>query len=140
MIFGLTSNDPLPDVDDDTLETYHRHLANNLVFPFQAECGAEYGHSERVKVIGLGDPDEEPMIDEEYGIPCEARLDGQVVTVPLGELDNVKGNGGCEMKRGRLSLGGTKVATSVSIFTTRSSVAKWRGRPRRRWTREPSMV
>ena len=91
MIFGLTSNDPLPDVDDDTLETYHRHLANNLVFPFQAECAAEYGHSERVKVIGLGDPDEEPMIDEEYGIPCEARLDGQVVTVPLGELDNVKG-------------------------------------------------
>ncbi len=31
------------------------------------------------------------MIDDEYGILCEARLEGQVVTVPLGELDNVKG-------------------------------------------------
>jgi hypothetical protein len=53
--------------------------------------GAEYGHPERVRVIGLGDPDEEPMIDDEYGILCEARFEGQVVTVPLGELDNVKG-------------------------------------------------
>ena len=32
------------------------------------------------------------MIDDEYGILCEARLEGQVVTVPLGELDRVKGN------------------------------------------------
>ena len=91
MIFGLASNDPLPTVDDDTLETYHRYLAKHLVFPFQAECRAEYAHPERVKVIGLGDPDEEPTIDEEDGIRCEARLEGQVVTVPLGELDYVKG-------------------------------------------------
>ncbi len=85
MISGLTSNDPLPEVNDDTLEAYHRHLAENLVFPFQAECGAEYGHPERVKVIGLGDP------DEEDGILCEVRMEGQVVTVPLGELDDAKG-------------------------------------------------
>jgi len=91
VIFALTSNDPLPEVDDDALEAYHRHLARNLVFPFQAECGAEFGHPERVKVIGLGDPDEEPMIDEEDGILCEVRMEGQVVTVPLGELDDAKG-------------------------------------------------
>jgi hypothetical protein len=91
MIFELTSNDPLPAVDDDTLETFHRYLAKHLAFPFQADCGSEYSHRERVKVIGLGDPDEEPMIDDEYGILCEARLEGQVLTVPLGELDNVKG-------------------------------------------------
>jgi hypothetical protein len=91
MVFGLTSNDPLPDVDEDTLDIYHRHLAKNLVFPFQAECGSEFGHPERVKVIGLGDPGEEAMIDEQYGILCEARLEGQVVTVPLSELDGVKG-------------------------------------------------
>jgi len=32
MIFGLTSNDPLPDVDDETLEAYHEHLCKDLTF------------------------------------------------------------------------------------------------------------
>ena len=38
MVFGLTSNDPLPEVDDETLETYHKHLSKNLAFPFEAEA------------------------------------------------------------------------------------------------------
>jgi hypothetical protein len=92
MVFGLTSNDPLPEVNDEALLTYRQYLAANLTFPFQAELGAEYGHPERVKVIGLGDPDEEPMIDEEHGILCEARLEGQIVTVPLSEIDDAKPN------------------------------------------------
>lgn len=90
MIFGLTSNDTLPDVDGEALETYYRHLSAHLSFPFTATHGDEYGHPERVKVIGLGDPDD-PMIDEMYGILCEARIEGRVVTLPLGELDEVKG-------------------------------------------------
>ena len=69
MVFGLTSNDPLPEVDDETLVVYHKYLAANLSFPFEAEHGAEYGHPEKVKVIGLGDPDEEPMIDEDVWHP-----------------------------------------------------------------------
>ena len=32
MVSGLTSNDPLPDVDDETLAAYHEYLSNNLVF------------------------------------------------------------------------------------------------------------
>jgi len=96
MVFGLTSNDPLPDVDDETLETYHEHLLEKLAFPFEAEHTPESGtlfqSTYWVKVIGLGDPDDEPMIDEMYGILCEARHQGRVVTVPLGEL---------EVKRGR---------------------------------------
>jgi len=91
MIFGLTSNDPLPEVDDGTLDTYRQYLAANLTFPIEAEAGAEYGHPEKVNVIGLGDPDEEPMIDEDNGILCEARLEGQVVTLPLAEVEVVKG-------------------------------------------------
>ena len=87
MVFGLTSNDPLPEVDDETLLIYHRHLAANLAFPFEAEHGAEYGHPEKVKVIGLGDPDEEPVIDDEHGILCEARLEGHVVTLALAEME-----------------------------------------------------
>lgn len=91
IVFGLTSNDPLPDVDDEALEVYHEYLSKNLVFSFTAEHGGEYGHPERVKIVGLGDPDEEPMIDDHYGIICEARLEGQMVNVPLGELDDAKG-------------------------------------------------
>ena len=79
------------DVDDDTLEAFGAHLSKSLIFPFTAEHGAEYGHPERVKVIGLGDSDEEAMIDDQYGILCEARLERQIVTVPLGELDEAKG-------------------------------------------------
>lgn len=92
MVFGLTSNDPLPEVDDETLTTYRAFLAKNLTFPFQAEYGEEYGQPERVKVIGLGGPDLEPMIDEDDGILCEARMEGEVVTLPLGELEDAKPN------------------------------------------------
>ena len=90
MIFGMNSNDTLPDVDGETLETYRKHMSTHLVFPMAARYGEEYGHPERVIVIGLGDPDV-PMIDEMNGILCEARTKGCVVTVPLGELDEVKG-------------------------------------------------
>lgn len=91
MVLGLTSNDPLPEVDDETLEQYHKYLKSSLVFPFQAECRARLGRPMRIKVIGLGDSDEEPVINGKYGLSCEARFGGQIVTVPLGELDNVKG-------------------------------------------------
>jgi len=95
MVFGLTSNDPLPDVDDEALETYHEHLSKNLVFPFEAEHTSETGpfssRTIQVKVIGLGDPDDEPMIDDTYGILCEARHQRRLVTLPLGELEVKKG-------------------------------------------------
>ena len=95
MVFGLTSNDPLPDVDDETLETYHEHLSKDLVFPFEAEHTSETGpfssRTMQVKVTGLGDPDDEPMIDDTYGILCEARHERRVVTLPLGELEVNKG-------------------------------------------------
>ena len=80
----------MPDVDDETLKAYYEHLSRHLAFPFSAEFGQEFGRSERVKVIGLGDPDD-PLIDETYGILCEARMRGRVVTLPLGEMDHVKG-------------------------------------------------
>jgi uncharacterized protein YodC (DUF2158 family) len=95
MVFGLTSNDPLPDVDDETLLAYHTHLLEGLSFPFEAEHTSETGpfssRTIQVKVIGLGDPDDEPMIDDTYGILCEARHERRVVTLPLGELEVKKG-------------------------------------------------
>ncbi len=92
MVFGLISNDPLPEVDGEMLTAYRDYLAKNLTFPFQAEHGGEYGHPERVKVIGLGDPDEEPTADETDGLLCEARMEGEIVTLPLGELEDAKPN------------------------------------------------
>jgi uncharacterized protein YodC (DUF2158 family) len=95
MVFGLTSNDPLPDVDDETLLAYHPRLLEGLSFPFEAEHTSETGpfssRTIQVKVIGLGDPDDEPLIDDTYGILCEARHERRVVTLPLGELEVKKG-------------------------------------------------
>lgn len=92
MIFGLTSNDPLPEVNDGMLEVYRQYLAANLAFPVEAEYGAEYGHPEKVKVTGLGDPDEEPpCIDDKYGLLCDARMDRRKVVLPVGELEVTKG-------------------------------------------------
>jgi hypothetical protein len=95
-VFGLTSNDPLPDVDDETLETYHAYFSEHLAFPFDAEHTPESGTlfqcGYSVRVIGLGDPDDEPMIDETYGILCEARHKRRAMTLPLGELEVKRGN------------------------------------------------
>ncbi len=96
MVFGLTSNDPLPDMDDKSLETFHEHLLEHLTFPFEAEYTSETGpfssKTIQVKVIGLGYPNEEPMIDDQYGILCEARHGRRKMTLPLGELSVKKGN------------------------------------------------
>jgi len=42
-VFGLTSDDPLPNVDFDSLLAYHRHLSESLLFPFEAEYSHETG-------------------------------------------------------------------------------------------------
>jgi hypothetical protein len=91
MVLGLTSDDLLPDVDDETLKVYHDYLSKRLVFPFRAKIAAEQFKRARVDVIGLGDPDDDPMIDDSHGILCEARHEGQIVTLPLGELEDVTG-------------------------------------------------
>jgi hypothetical protein len=95
MIFGLTSNDPLAEVNGKPLETYHEYLSQNLAFPFETERTSETGpfssRTTPVKVIGLGDPNEEPMIDDMYGILCEARHERNAVTLPLGEVEVEKG-------------------------------------------------
>jgi uncharacterized protein YodC (DUF2158 family) len=92
MVFGLTSNDLLPEVDDETLETYQQFLAENLAFPVEAEYRPEYGRSEKCEVIGLGDPGEEPpYIDDQYGLLCDARIGRRKVVLPVGELKVTKG-------------------------------------------------
>ena len=90
MVFGLTSDDPLPDVNLQTLEQYHAYLLEHLSFPFDAEYTSETGpfssRTIHVKVIGLGDPGDEPMIDDMYGIICKATHERRSVDVPLDKL------------------------------------------------------
>jgi uncharacterized protein YodC (DUF2158 family) len=95
MVFGLTSNDPLPDVEMDTLEQYHAYLVEHLTFPIDAEYSSETGpfssRTIQVKVTGLGDPDE-PMIDDSYGVICEAKYERRSIDIPLDELKVKKNN------------------------------------------------
>ncbi len=87
MVFGLTSNDPLPDVDEESLKTYHRHLSKKLALPFRAEHGSEHGHPENIKVFDMVDIDSKPMIDCQYGILCRVSSGGESFNLPLAELE-----------------------------------------------------
>jgi hypothetical protein len=89
---GLTSDDPLPEADDDTLRAYHRYLAAHLSFPCAAEWGPEHGPAQAVKITGLGDPEADSWADEMYGLLCEARAEGRLLEVPLGECEAKKGS------------------------------------------------
>jgi hypothetical protein len=95
MVFGLDSNDPLPAADAEMLEIYYEYLAESLEFPFEAEHAPESGllfrHSRIVKVIALDDCDDEPLIDESYGVLCRVRHRRRTVVAPLCELEVEKG-------------------------------------------------
>ncbi len=95
MVFDLTSDDPLPEVDYDTLATYREYLAKHLVFPCDASHTGETGpfssKTTKVTVISLGDPDDEVMIDDSYGILCNAKHERRGLVLPLGELEVKKG-------------------------------------------------
>jgi len=92
MIFGLTSDDLVPEVNDNSLHAYYKSLSKHLVFPFAAKCGVGYGRPQRGQVIGLVPlEDGKPLIDESYGIFCVASFKGEVMTLPVAELDEVEG-------------------------------------------------
>lgn len=90
----LTSDYPLPDVDETTLLKYHAHLAARLSFPFEDDFSEETGPMEYttrpLTILGLLDPEEYPP-DEFYGLICEARKGKRRVEVPLGELEMAEG-------------------------------------------------
>ena len=90
---GITSDQPLPDVTEETLIIYYKYLAVRLTFPFEAEYSAETGPMESksypVIVLGLLDPEE--YDDSDYGLLCQARQGKRLVQVPLSEVEVPKG-------------------------------------------------
>ncbi len=94
-VFGLTSDDPLPDVDFDSLLAYHQHLSESLCFPFEAEYSHETGPfqitTRHVTVTRLGEA-EEPWVDDMYGLICQAREGRRRIDVPLCDLEVKKRN------------------------------------------------
>ena len=89
MVFGLTSDDFLPPVDEDSLETYYDFLDQRLSLPSEARyCNQEgFFHPSsvrRVKVVAL---DRELGWNEEEGIFCEVRTAQGKEVLPLRDLE-----------------------------------------------------
>jgi hypothetical protein len=94
VVFGLTRDDILPDVDDVSLRTYYKYLAAKLAFPFEATWAREAGLgdvTEQVTVLALGGFEDDPWIDDLYGILCKAKMNRDDEDLPLAEMEKVKG-------------------------------------------------
>ncbi len=91
--FGLTSDDLLPDVDQESLAKFHAYLVGRLSFPFPAEFTEETGplqeESYPATVVGLLDADD---CDDMYGLLCEARQGKEKLELPLAEIEAKKGS------------------------------------------------
>jgi len=93
-VFGLTRDDLLPDVDSSSLRTYYNYLAANLRFPFEATWTRETRFrdvSGKVTIHDLGGFEDDPWIDDTYGILCKAMMSGVNRDLPLSEVEKVKG-------------------------------------------------
>jgi len=93
-VFGLTRDDPLPDVNDDSLRTYYKFLAAKLTLPFEATWVREAGlgeMTEKLTVLALGGFDDDPWIDDMYGLLCKTKMSVGEGEMPLAEMENVKG-------------------------------------------------
>lgn len=90
-VFGLTHDDPVPEVESETLRTYRDYFAEHLSFPFEAQGKPNprrFSSKRRtVTVVGLGSPDEDERLDEHYGLMCEIKIDGKSGDAPLAELE-----------------------------------------------------
>jgi len=86
-IFDLTSDDPLPEINEDNLRKYHRYLATHLSLPFKAKYSAETIEDQRIlfTVTGLLDPEN---CNDDDGVQCEATDEGEEVELPLADLES----------------------------------------------------
>jgi hypothetical protein len=85
-VFELPSGAALPQVNKDTLVTYHEYLLGRLSFPFHAlymETTAPVRQLVRyVTVLGLSDDVRRRL----YGLFCKVQIDDAVVELPLADM------------------------------------------------------
>jgi hypothetical protein len=86
MVFGLTTDDPLPNVDEQNQRTFLEYLKARLSFPFEARYAAAYvvgsDTDETVQVLGFA----EPPLDPTDGIICAACRGKNRFQAPLSEI------------------------------------------------------
>ncbi len=87
MVFGLTTDDPLPRPEADSLVIYYDYLSKRLHFPFTArhETGTflHPAPPRQVKALSL---DADWRWDEVDGVLCEVRDGDECETLPLARL------------------------------------------------------
>ena len=89
-VFGLTHDDPLPDVSPETLMTYYRYLAANLKFPLLTSYWAESGSFSSKKVtvsISRLDAPVDDQFDEGYGLFGIGIDQDEEIDIPLDEIE-----------------------------------------------------
>jgi hypothetical protein len=90
--FGLTHDDPLPEVSDEALLVYHRYLHGKLKFPFTALYGGEeqIGPFSRKRttmtVMKLVDPEDEALTEED-GLRLTARYRDREIVASLSGIE-----------------------------------------------------
>jgi hypothetical protein len=91
MIFGLTSDDPLPAVNPDSLARYHEYLSGQLRFPFAASYSEPTGFLQArlypVIVLRLWPADQ---VDE-AGLLVEVDYEERTRILPLADIEMAAG-------------------------------------------------
>ncbi len=93
-VFGLTSDDLLPDVNPTTIRVFHEYLTQQMPFPVEAKYDPEYGTGGQITILGLSEPDEELWADGTCGLLCRAMLKGEAIEVALADCRAKKGSPG----------------------------------------------
>jgi hypothetical protein len=93
-VFGLTSDDPLPESDEESLRAYYKFLTAKLSFPFEAKYSPQrlgFGaKTHAITVLGLLNPEEFP--GDGHGLFCQVRRDQELIEIPLTEVEACKGS------------------------------------------------
>jgi hypothetical protein len=88
-VFGLIGDEPIPDVDGETLLVFYTHLMAHASLPFEAkyskETGPAWNITSAITVLGLTDPGKYP--DEDYGLFCTARQSKRTIELPLADVE-----------------------------------------------------